>query len=260
MPEFDSHTPGTFCWAELVTTDAEAAKRFYCILLGWASQDDPVDPDAVYTTLLNRAKTVAALYQRSAEQEARGVLPRWGSYVTVDDVDAVSARVEALGGEVMVEAFDVFDIGRMSVFQDPTGAMLSLWQPKKSAGAQLRDEPGALCWNELQTPDPEQARTFYTELFQWTTKKDKTGQRPYTTFLSQDRPTAGLLDVSARSGDTEAQWLPYFEVPSCSETAKLAATMGAEVLVSPTTIPDVGTYAVIRDPQEAVFGVVSEGA
>jgi uncharacterized protein len=44
-----THAPGTFCWADLGTSDAAAAKRFYAGLFGWTYQDMPMGDGASYT-------------------------------------------------------------------------------------------------------------------------------------------------------------------------------------------------------------------
>ncbi len=49
MAQIDRHAPGTFCWAELATTDQDAAKRFYAALFGWTSVDHPIGPGDFYT-------------------------------------------------------------------------------------------------------------------------------------------------------------------------------------------------------------------
>ena len=41
MREIVRHEPGTFCWPELATTDAEAAKKLYGALFGWTFEDQP---------------------------------------------------------------------------------------------------------------------------------------------------------------------------------------------------------------------------
>jgi hypothetical protein len=45
------HAPGSFCWAELATTDGPGAKKFYTELFGWEAHDSPIGPDMVYTML-----------------------------------------------------------------------------------------------------------------------------------------------------------------------------------------------------------------
>jgi hypothetical protein len=49
-------------------------------------------------------------------------------------------------------------------------------------------------------------------------------------------------------------WMPYIESNNVDETARLAASLGATVMVPPRDIPNVGRFALIQDPQGAVFG------
>ena len=100
MTTFSEHKHGTFSWMELATTDAAAAKKFYGELFGWKFDDMPMGPDAVYTMAnLGEGKVVGALYKMGAEMA--GIPPHWGSYVTVDDVDARTKKVTAAGGKVV---------------------------------------------------------------------------------------------------------------------------------------------------------------
>jgi len=41
------------------------------------------------------------------------------------------------------------------------------WQPLNFAGAALVNDPGAFSLNQLNTSDPEAARGFYGDLFDW---------------------------------------------------------------------------------------------
>src|SRR3990172_8267261 len=85
MAEYSEHAPGTFCWIELATSNAPAAKRFYAELFGWTHHDDPIGPDRVYTMLFQGGKGVGALYGLGPQQAGQGVPSCWGSYVTVAD-------------------------------------------------------------------------------------------------------------------------------------------------------------------------------
>ena len=60
------------------------------------------------------------------EMAPAGTPAYWLTYIAVDDVDAATAKVGETGGTVMVEPFDIPDIGRMSVVRDPQGAVLAL--------------------------------------------------------------------------------------------------------------------------------------
>ncbi len=121
-----THALGTFCWADLGTTDAAAAKRFYTGLFGWNADDRPMGEGNYYTMFDVGGNSVAALYQQDPQQQAQGMPPNWLSYVSVDSVDQMAERTRSLGGTVMTEPFDVFEVGRMSLIQDPTGAVVAL--------------------------------------------------------------------------------------------------------------------------------------
>ena len=92
------HAPGTFCWAELSTSDTDGAKKFYSELLGWTHHDDPIPGGGVYTMLRLGDGDVGALYGLFEEMKAAGVPPHWMGYVTVEDAAATAAKAKELGG------------------------------------------------------------------------------------------------------------------------------------------------------------------
>jgi hypothetical protein len=138
MVEKSKHDPGTFCWVELATSDGAAAKKFYTSLFGWTVDDVP-GGGGIYTMLQKNGKDAGALYQLGPEQQ--GVPPHWNSYVCVQSADGTAAVAKKLGGNIIMEPFDIMEHGRMAVVQDPTGAVFSLWQPKGHIGAQVVNEP-----------------------------------------------------------------------------------------------------------------------
>ncbi|HMQ52522.1 MAG TPA: VOC family protein [Anaerolineae bacterium] len=255
MTHFDSYSPGTFCWTDLTTPDPAGAKAFYTQLFGWEAVDLPVGPDMVYTTMNLEGKNVAALFQMDPEQQAQGVPPHWISYVSVANAAESAARAKALGGTVMVDAFDVMEEGRMAVIQDPTGGILSLWEPKRHIGARIVNEPGTLSWNELATRDTEKAKAFYTQLFGWNTQVQEMPTMTYTTFLNNGRMNAGMLAMTEEWGDMPPHWMVYFAVADCDASAEKVTALGGQVHVPPTDIP-VGRFAVVGDPQGAVFTIM----
>ena len=64
--------------------------------------------------------------------QEKEIPPHWMSYITVDDLDAMVGKAEALQAEIVVPPQDVNDYGRFSLLKDPTGAHIALWQPLKS--------------------------------------------------------------------------------------------------------------------------------
>lgn len=256
MPEFSSHAPGTFCWPELATTDQKGAVAFYRSLFGWGVNEQPVGPTETYSMFELRGKPIGAASTLRSEQRQHGVPPHWGSYVSVASADDAVKRVQELGGTVLAPAFDVMDVGRMAVLQDPTGAVFMVWQPKKHYGAAILREPGALCWTELATRDTKAAEHFYTKLFGWTSKTGSDGSMEYTEFSVQGTPSAGMMAMTPQMGSAPPHWTPYFAVTDCDATADKAKQLGGRAYVPPTDIPKVGRFAVLADPQGAVFSVI----
>jgi predicted enzyme related to lactoylglutathione lyase len=257
MPEIKSHAPGSFCWVDLPTTDAEAARRFYTPLFDWTATDVPAGEAGTYTMLDKGGKQVGALYELGAEMRKQGVPPHWQSYAAVRNADESAKKVKELGGKVIQPPFDVMDAGRMAVVQDPTGATFALWQPKQHLGAQLVNEPGSLCWNELYTRDTQAAVNFYTGLFAWTVKKSKsaTGDE-YTEFYNGDRPAGGMLEIKKEWGEVPPNWAVYFAVGDCDAALEKAKSLGGKVDMPPMEIQGVGRFALLQDPQGGHFFII----
>lgn len=245
---------GTFSWVDLSSTDQSAAANFYKQLFGWSSVDVPIDADSVYTMFQIDGHTVAAVSAMQPEMQAQGMPSLWNSYVTVDDVEAVTKRAAEAGGTVIAQPFDVMGEGRMSVIQDPTGAVVSAWQPLSHIGASLVNIPGALNWNELRTPDAAKAGAFYSEVFGWTMQEDE-GPNAYTMFVNDGRLNAGMVEMDESWGPMPPHWTPYFAVENTDAILEKAQELGGTVLVPAVDIP-AGRFAAIQDPTGATFSII----
>ncbi len=256
MQETPEYKPGTFCWVELGTTDGEAAKKFYTELFGWDFTDNPIGPSMVYTMLKLDGKDVGALYKMPDEMTSQGIPPNWLSYVSVANVDETSQKAKAAGATLMKEAFDVMTVGRMAVVQDPTGAVFALWQAGTHKGAGIYNVPNSFCWNELATKDTAKAGDFYTKLFGWSKNIQQMGPMTYTSFMNGDRPAGGMYEPSPEMGNIPPHWLVYFAVGDTDAKVKQAGELGAKIIAPPMDIPGTGRFAIIQDPQGAVFGII----
>ncbi|NEQ42767.1 MAG: VOC family protein [Leptolyngbya sp. SIOISBB] len=256
MVEFKSYAPGTFCWVDLATTDAEGAKKFYTNLFDWTATDVPAGEAGTYTMLEKAGKNVCALYQIPAEMQHSGP-PYWLSYVAVENVDDSTAQAQALGGQVLQPPCDVMESGRMSLLQDPTGAVFALWQPGQHMGADLVNEPNTFCWNELQTKDLAAATDFYTKLFGWTTHSSKNALGgDYTEFQRAGNSGAGMIEIQPDWGEVPPNWVVYFAVEDCDATLKKAQNLGGRADMTPIEIPDVGRFVILQDPQGGYFTII----
>lgn len=250
------HPAGNFCWFELGTNNQDAAKTFYPNLFGWQYNEHELGEGmGIYTMFTLDGKEVGAAYTLN-EQQQPGVPPHWMPYVAVDNADAALAKATELGGEVVAPAFDVFDFGRMAVFKDPTGAVLSIWQPGAHYGADLVGAPGSVCWSELATRDADGAKSFYSGLFGWGFK-ESTDAMPYTELSNGENAIGGIIAmVGEQWHGIPPYWSIYFAVENCEQTVAQARELGGTIHMPPTDIPNVGPFSVIGDPQGAVFQVI----
>jgi predicted enzyme related to lactoylglutathione lyase len=256
MGERTSYESGTFSWVDLSTTQPESAKSFYEALFAWTPEDMPTG-NGTYSMFRKNGKDVAAASDQQEQERSQGIPPHWNNYVTVASVDESASKATELGGNAIVPPFDVLDAGRMAVAADPTGAVFSIWQPKNHIGAGLVNEPGALCWNELATNDTAKAKGFYSSLFGWSTEDFDDGS--YTIVRVGDKSNGGIRPQSDQELGIPPNWLPYFAVENCDQSASKASELGANALVPPMDVPvaDNSRIAVIADPQGAVFGLFS---
>jgi predicted enzyme related to lactoylglutathione lyase len=257
VAELTSHTPGTFSWPELSTTDQKGAVAFYRGLFGWDLNEQPMGPGDVYSIFQMRGKAVGAAYTMRPEEKQGGAPPHWNSYVTVANVDESAKKAASLGGKIIAPPFDVMDAGRMAVIQDPTGAFFQIWQKNRSIGAEILNEPGALCWTELTTSDTKAAEAFYTGLFGWTPKHSApSAVMEYTEFSINGQPSIGMMPKPPQMpAYIPSYWMPYFQVENTDASVAKATGLGGKVMVPAQDIPGTGRFAIVTDPQGAMFAV-----
>ena len=262
MPDVTSHTPGTFSWPELATLDQKAGATFYRDLFGWKVNDQPMGPGETYTMFELRGKPVAAAYTMRAEEKQSGAPPHWNNYVTVKSADEAVKKAQSLGAKVFAPPFDVMDVGRMAVLQDPTGAVFQVWEPKKHIGAMIVGEPGTLCWTELTTSDLKAAEKFYIGLFGWTPKHSApSAGMEYTEMSNNGQQGVGMMPKPpGMPAHIPSYWMPYFMVTDVDGASAKAKQLGGKAMVGPQDIENVGRFAIIGDPQGAVFALFTPKA
>jgi len=113
---------------------------------------------------------------------------------------------------------------------------------------------GHFVWHELMTPDPEAAMEFYTRVIGW--KTQAWDQNPsYIMWMTERGPIGGLmtLPAEAKLQGAPPHWLAYIDTPDLDATVADAVRLGGRVLKPATGIPNVGRFAILADPQGAVF-------
>lgn len=256
--KLSEHVPGTPCWVDLGSPDLKAATEFYSGLFGWDAQtDEEAGEEAegyVHLMLDGRpAAGLGALTETGAES-------RWTVYVQVADADAVSEAVRTAGGTVRIEPMDILDLGRAAHFTDPGGGEFAVWQPGTFRGAEVLDEPGALCWVELNTRDDGAALGFYGSVFGWSGETRPFGGSTYTEVevAGRARSFGGILRMNeVWPPEVPEHWMVYFEVTDCDAAATRTTELGGRLSVAPFDLENVGRIAVVEDPFGAFFSVIS---
>jgi predicted enzyme related to lactoylglutathione lyase len=132
--------PNPFVHVELNSTDVPRAKSFYQKLFAWKLKDVPMQEDITYTTISVGKGTGGGMMKQLMPDTPSMWLP----YVLVDDIEVATARAEKLGAKICKGVTDVMGMGRLSIFEDPTGAVIGLWEPKKmSAAKSARSRAGS---------------------------------------------------------------------------------------------------------------------
>jgi hypothetical protein len=252
MGERTSYAPGTFCWADLGTTDLQGGVDFYRGLFGWEVEPFDATQEGAYALAHLRGAEVSGLWAYGPPERELGLEPAWLSYLSVPDADATLARAADLGGTpVPPGAFDVEGRGRAGLLRDPAGAVLGVWQAESDPGAGRVNEPGCLTWNDLLHPDPASVAPFYRELFGWQVQDLAGGEYFGVRTMGGDQ-NGGML----RWDGGPPAWLPYFAVEDLEAAGARATELGGQVLAGPRQVPG-GAFLVLRDPQGAMFNVLS---
>jgi uncharacterized protein len=252
MPEFTEYAAGTPCWVDVTSPELDRSVAFYTELFGWTADRDPRPEAGGYTMFAKDGKLVAA----GSPPQQEGMPSIWSTYLASDDADATAAAIREAGGTLLTEPFDVFESGRMVVAQDPTGAAFGVWQAGEHHGAQLANEPGSFTWNECQTSDPAAAAEFYRSVFGYGVDEWDMGQgEPYRVLKVGEKGVAGLSKIQAEGAPPN--WATVFAVADADASVAHAQELGATLLVPPTDLPDIGRFAVLRDPVGAVFQVLA---
>ena len=253
----DNYPQGIFCWSELCTHNWKEGKAFYTSLFDWGTDDQPIGDDLFYTMLQKENDDIAAMYEMPKEQIQEGIPSSWLTYIAVDDVDECALKAKQFGAEIIAGPHNVMNAGRMLMLTDPGGATVALWQGKDHKGCKRLSELSTPYWHELATRNSKISNEFYCALLGWKSEIKPMDGMDYTLFMLDGKPVAGMLEMNNEwPEEVPPHWMIYFLVDNCDSTANKAQELGAQLCVPSTTVPEVGRFAVLCDPQGAVFSVI----
>jgi hypothetical protein len=245
-------SPGTPCWVDLIVADVEQAADFYGQLFGWSCEEGT--PEAAgYRMCMLKGRPTAGIGPGPSNRR----LPScWTTYLATDDAEQTARRVMEGGGSLMMEPFDVLDVGRMAVAFDPSGSAFGLWEAKRHTGSSIVNEAGALTWNECMTRDYVGAKAFYEAVFGYDFEEIGDGSFQYATICVQGTPVAGIGGLSAQMPELPSHWMAYFATDDADKAVEQATDLGGFLRTGPmdTTY---GRMAVVEGPEGEVFAVIA---
>ncbi|HEX6370829.1 MAG TPA: SRPBCC domain-containing protein [Longimicrobium sp.] len=248
-------TRGRFVWYDLLTTDAEAARAFYTVVVGWTVQPFGEGPEAYALWLAGGTQVGGVLEYPPAP-------PHWMAHISVDDVDAAARRAEELGGRIQSPPTDIPNVGRFAIVADPQGASFSLFSPNARAAVPDGQLVGAVGWRELHAADHDGVWPFYRDLFDWreVSTFDMGAPGSYRIFRHPADPEDGYLGGMFDGAALESKpphWLYYINVDSMDGALGRIRENGGRLLEGPMPVPGGGQSAHCLDPQGARFAIFS---
>ena len=239
-------------WLDLSSSDPPGSREFYSKLFGWQVEVNPDPQYGGYALAKLGGKDVAGIGPKMMAEAPTA----WSIYLGTTDAAALAKEVTAAGGTVIAGPMQVGDQGTMAVFQDPSGAFISAWQPLAMAGARAVGA-GTYGWVELSSRGLGKAAEFYAAVFGWTTRTVPIGEgRPYTEFWLGDTRVAGGVDMNPMMPpEVPSYWMAYFLVEDVDASFRKAIAAGAQEMVAPVDFSG-GRFAILGDPQGASFGLL----
>ncbi|MFJ3234382.1 VOC family protein [Streptomyces sp. NPDC086787] len=246
-------TEGTPCWADAMFSDVEGAKSFYGDVLGWTFGESSSEYGN-YTQAHVDGKAVAAVVPPMPGQEGQS---QWCLYFASPDAAATADRIRAHGGEVLMEPMRVGDFGTMCLAREPGGAVFGVWQAGVHEGFEAAPgEPGAYCWAEVFTRDPERTDPFLTAVFPYTAKQIDDAAVDFRLFDVGQDPVLGRMRMTDEFPPEVPSYVNvYFTVTDCDAAVARATERGAVLRFGPMSSP-FGRFAALSDPQGANFSVI----
>lgn len=255
---------GAFIWYELMTPDPEGSKTFYDAVVGWNISEGAAEYSGYRMIGRTDGGFAGGVLPLTAEMQQHGARPIWLGYLHVPLIDHAVAKIERLGGKALMPATDIPNVGRIAMVADPQGNAFYVMKPIPPQG-----DPSAqsdvfsleaeqrVGWNELMTSDPAAARTFYGELFGWTSDEFMPmGENGKYRFLARQGTTFGA--VCKEMGAGNSKWRFYIRVPSISAAIEAVKAGGGQISVGPHEVPGGDHIIIGNDPQGAEFALVGK--
>jgi len=243
--------PGKFVWADLVTDDVPAARKFYAQLFGWRFQEA-----GNYSIALNDDRPLCGMFQRPRPKD-RSAEPRWFGYISVPSVARAQRAVTKAGGRVLAAPQKMPKRGEQAVFADPEGALFGVVKSSSGDPEDFLADPGDWIWIQLLSRDAKKASDFYRSVVGWEVIANTESNRLSDYVLtSEGYARARVRTIPNPDTGVKPTWLPFVRVKSVGESVALAKQLGAKVWIEPKPELFDGKVAVLADPTGAAIGIL----
>ena len=248
--------PDNFFWYDLATSDVDAARKFYCDVVGWSYQDASQGGQTYGLFKMGEAGVAGLMPYPDG---MRPPFPVWTGYIGVADVDATANRVKEASGTVHRGPTEVPGVIRFAVVADPQCAVFII---AKGLAAQPMPElpvgtPGTIGWRELFAADWEKGFAFYEKLFGWTkAEAHHMGEMgTYQLFAAGAEPIGGMMNKPAQM--PQSWWNYYINVEAIDAARERVEKGGGSVMMGPMEVPGGQWVLQAKDPQGGHFSLVA---
>jgi|SRR6516162_6776199 len=247
-----SRLPGKFVWADLVTDDVAAARKFYGGLFGWTftSVGD-------YTIAANDERPLCGMFQRQRPADRPEAKPRWFGYISVPNVKRAQKAVIDSGGKVLFAPTKMPNRGEQAVFMDREGAAFGVVKSSSGDPQDFLADPGDWIWIELLSRNGSKAADFYHNVVGYEVIENSATNRLNDYVLaSGGYARAAVRTIVQPDEKVHPTWLLFVRVQDVTASLALAKKLGGQVLLEPR--PDLfhGKVAVLADPTGAAVGIM----
>ncbi|AVH60530.1 MULTISPECIES: VOC family protein [Streptomyces] len=243
---------GTPCWADAMFSDVEGAKRFYGDVLGWTFGEASSEYGN-YTQAYANGKAVAAVVPPMPGMEGQSA---WCLYFASPDAAATVTKIKNNGGDVLMEPLQVGDFGTMALARDPGGVVFGVWQAGSHEGFEAMGVPGAYCWAEIFTREPEKSDVFFPGVFPYSAQQMEDDAIDFRIFNLGDSAVLGRMKMTEDFPPEVPPYINvYFAVEDCDAAVAKATELGGTLHFGPMGTP-FGRFAALSDPQGAPFSVI----
>lgn len=239
MPAFVAQQ-GMPYWLDLLSSDVRKSAHFYSEVFGWEFEETVPG----YRLARMKGLPVAGII---AQPEEATMPDTWITHFLADDVDALVAKVEELGGRILSPVSEV-QLGRMALCVDTAGAVFGLIEPAFDEAFVAGGEPGTAVWHQLEAVSKYDAAVdFYANLFDWDLMRVDTEDFGYATAVLDGAGFAGISNAK----DQFPPSVPSFwnSIVGCEELGAAvdsARAAGGDLIVD-MGMTDFGRVAVLED-------------